>query len=50
MVTGSNYEENGCIPFCLAFCPFFINMVLTVEGKNWPLNGALKDIKCEQTF
>ena len=40
----------GCDPFCLFFYPFLINTMLTVEGKNGPLNEALKYIKCEQTF
>ena len=37
---------------CNPFCSFLINAMLTVETKKkpGPLNGALKDVKCEQTL
>ena len=54
METARFFNRMGFSPFCLFFCPFFINTILTVEAKNGPLNeetlNGLKDVKCEQTF
>ena len=36
-------DRMGCKPIF----PFLINTMLTVETKkDWPINGALKDVKC----